>query len=61
MLAVTEAGAVVLPASPGLYHRPQTVEEMVDFVVFRVLDQLGVRDPDARRWGPSGDEDVARG
>ncbi len=50
ILSVTEAGAVVLPASPGLYHRPSTVEEMVDFVVFRVLDQLGVRDPDARRW-----------
>lgn len=51
MLAVTEAGAVVLPASPGLYHRPATVEEMVDFVVVRVLDQLGVRDQSARRWG----------
>jgi len=50
MLAVTEAGAVVMPASPGLYHRPETVEEMVDFVVFRILDHLGVRDRDARRW-----------
>jgi 4-hydroxy-3-polyprenylbenzoate decarboxylase len=50
ILAATEAGAVVMPASPGLYHRPQTVEEMVDFVVFRVLDHLGVRDPEARRW-----------
>jgi 4-hydroxy-3-polyprenylbenzoate decarboxylase len=50
ILAATEAGAIVMPAAPGLYHRPQTVEEMIDFVVFRILDQLGVRDPDARRW-----------
>lgn len=50
ILAVTEAGATVMPAAPGLYHRPQTVEEMVDFVVFRMLDHLGVRDPEARRW-----------
>jgi 4-hydroxy-3-polyprenylbenzoate decarboxylase len=50
ILAVTEAGAVVMPASPGLYHRPQSVDEMVDFVVHRVLDHLGVRDPDAKRW-----------
>lgn len=50
MLAATEAGATVMPASPGLYHRPQTVEEMVDFVVFRILDHLGVRDREARRW-----------
>jgi flavin prenyltransferase len=56
ILAATEAGAVVLPASPGLYHRPQTVEEMVDFVVFRVLDQLGVRDPEARRWNVPSEE-----
>jgi flavin prenyltransferase len=50
ILAATEAGAIVMPASPGLYHRPQTVEEMIDFVVFRILDQLGVRDPGTRRW-----------
>jgi 4-hydroxy-3-polyprenylbenzoate decarboxylase len=56
ILSVTEAGAVVIPASPGLYHRPKTVEEMIDFVVFRVLDQLGVRDPEARRWSLPPDE-----
>ena len=50
ILAATEAGATVMPAAPGLYHRPQTVEEMVDFVVFRMLDHLGIRDPEARRW-----------
>jgi 4-hydroxy-3-polyprenylbenzoate decarboxylase len=56
MLSATEAGAIVMPASPGLYHRPQTVEEMVDFVVFRILDQLGIRDPAARRWNLPPDE-----
>jgi flavin prenyltransferase len=56
ILAATEAGAVVMPASPGLYHRPQTVDEMIDFVVFRILDHLGVRDPDARRWNAPSEE-----
>src|ERR1700731_1926510 len=42
MLRVTRAGAVVMPAAPGFYHRPTTIEELVDFVVARVLDQLGV-------------------
>lgn len=56
ILAVTEAGAVVMPAAPGLYHRPRTVDDMVDFVVFRILDHLGVRDPDARRWNTPGEE-----
>jgi len=51
MLAVTEAGAVVMPAAPGFYHRPQQVEELVDFVVFRILDHLGVLDRSAKRWG----------
>ena len=51
MLAVTEAGAVVMPAAPGFYHRPQRVEELVDFIVFRILDHLGVRDRGAKRWG----------
>ena len=39
---VTEAGAVVLPAAPGFYHKPAKVSELVDFVVQRVLDQIGV-------------------
>jgi len=50
ILAATEAGATVMPAAPGLYHRPASVEDMVDFVVFRLLDHLGVRDKEARRW-----------
>ncbi|GAC1692558.1 MAG: flavin prenyltransferase UbiX [Gemmatimonadaceae bacterium] len=42
MLRVTRAGAVVLPAAPGFYHRPTAIAELVDFVVARVLDQLGI-------------------
>jgi flavin prenyltransferase len=56
ILAATEAGAIVMPAAPGLYHRPQSVEEMVDFVVFRILDHLGIRDKEARRWRVPADE-----
>jgi 4-hydroxy-3-polyprenylbenzoate decarboxylase len=51
MLRLTRAGAVVLPAAPGFYNRPQTVQELVDFVVARVLDQLGVEHALSRRWG----------
>ena len=53
MLRLTRAGAVVLPASPGFYHRPTQVGELVDFVVARVLDHLGVTHSIGRRWGDS--------
>jgi 4-hydroxy-3-polyprenylbenzoate decarboxylase len=53
MLRLTRAGAVVLPASPGFYHRPTQVAELVDFVVARVLDHLGVAHAVGRRWGES--------
>lgn len=51
MLAVSEAGAVLLPASPGFYHRPGQVSELIDFVVQRVLDQLQLDIDIAPRWG----------
>ena len=51
LVAVTEAGAVVLPAAPGFYHRPTKVSELIDFIVQRVLDQLGLDIEIARRWG----------
>ena len=50
MLRVTRAGGVVLPAAPGFYHRPSTIDDLVTFVVARVLDQLGVEHELARRW-----------
>jgi 4-hydroxy-3-polyprenylbenzoate decarboxylase len=50
LTAVTEAGAVVMPAAPGFYHRPQVVEELVDFMVQRMLDHLGLEITIAKRW-----------
>ena len=47
---VTEAGAAVLPAAPGFYHKPQQVRDLVDFVVQRVLDQLGLDINLVKRW-----------
>lgn len=59
MLRLSRAGAVILPAAPGLYNRPATVQEMVDFIVARVLDQFSVPHSLARRWSgeasPPGD------
>jgi 4-hydroxy-3-polyprenylbenzoate decarboxylase len=46
-----EAGAVILFAAPGFYHRPQSIGDLVDFVVGRCLDQLGVENELVRRWG----------
>jgi 4-hydroxy-3-polyprenylbenzoate decarboxylase len=54
MVAVTEAGAVVLPAAPGFYHRPASSGELVDFVVQRILDHLGVAARLVPRWGEGG-------
>jgi 4-hydroxy-3-polyprenylbenzoate decarboxylase len=53
MLALTEAGGIVCPANPGFYHVPGTVEEVVDTVVARVLDLLGVEHEVGKRWGES--------
>jgi 4-hydroxy-3-polyprenylbenzoate decarboxylase len=51
MLTVAEAGGLILPANPGFYHRPQTVGDLVDYVVARVLDHLGVDQSLMPRWG----------
>lgn len=51
MLKLARAGAVILPPNPGFYNRPQSVQDLVDFVVARVLDQLGVEHQLMRRWG----------
>jgi 4-hydroxy-3-polyprenylbenzoate decarboxylase len=50
MLRLTRAGAVVMPAAPGFYHRPQQISDLVDFVVARMLDQLGVEQTLVKRW-----------
>jgi 4-hydroxy-3-polyprenylbenzoate decarboxylase len=51
MRRVTGAGAVVLPASPGFYGNASSVDDLVNFVVARICDQLGVEHALAKRWG----------
>lgn len=53
MRRATEAGAVVLPASPGWYHGVKSAADLVDFVVARICDQLGVEHSLMKRWGTS--------
>lgn len=51
MLRVTRAGAIVMPAAPGFYHRPRSIDDLVNFIVARVLDHLGVTHTLSARWG----------
>jgi 4-hydroxy-3-polyprenylbenzoate decarboxylase len=50
MLRLSRAGAQIIPASPGFYHRPQTIEALVDHLVFRVLDHLGIPHSRDTEW-----------
>ena len=50
-LRLSRAGATILPASPGFYHQPQSVQDMVDFVVGKIMDQLGIEHHLYKRWG----------
>ncbi|MCA9146047.1 MAG: UbiX family flavin prenyltransferase [Planctomycetaceae bacterium] len=56
MKLATEAGAIIMPASPGWYHGVKSVNDLVDFVVCRILDQLGVKTSLMRRWGEARDQ-----
>ena len=51
MLKLARSGAVILPANPGFYHRPESVAQVVDFIVARVLDHLGIAHDLMPRWG----------
>jgi flavin prenyltransferase len=51
MHALAQIGVSIMPASPGFYFRPQTVEDIVDFVVARILDQVQVKHNLSQRWG----------
>ncbi|MBZ2167215.1 UbiX family flavin prenyltransferase [Marinobacter sp. F4216] len=51
MLKLTRMGAVILPASPGFYHKPESVQDLVDFVVARLLDHLDIPQTLMPRWG----------
>jgi 4-hydroxy-3-polyprenylbenzoate decarboxylase len=50
MLRLSRAGAVMMPAAPGFYHRPKEIAQLVDFMVARMLDQLGVEQILVERW-----------
>lgn len=50
MLRLSHAGARILPASPGFYHRPQTIEQLVDHLCFRILDQFAIPHSQATKW-----------
>jgi flavin prenyltransferase len=51
MLTLSRMNTVILPANPGFYHRPQSIEGVVDFIVARILDQLGIGHTLMARWG----------
>lgn len=53
MLKLSRAGAIILPASPGFYQRPNSIKDMVDFIVARILDQLSIPQQLMPRWGES--------
>lgn len=51
MKTLSDVGAVILPAMPGFYHQPQSIQDLVDFIVVRICDQLGVETNLMQRWG----------
>jgi len=51
MLKLSRLGVTIMPANPGFYHQPQTVQDLVDFVVARILDHLDIQHKLAERWG----------
>ncbi len=53
MHRLSMAGAVIMPASPGFYHNPESVDDMVDFMIARILDQLGIHHSIGKRWKES--------
>ena len=50
MAKMSSWGVIILPASPGFYHNPKTIEELIDFVVARILDQLDIDHDLGKRW-----------
>lgn len=53
MLKLTQMGAIILPASPGFYQSPQSIEDLIDFVVARIMDQLDIPQELMPKWGES--------
>ena len=57
MLKLSRAGAIILPANPGFYHHPQSAQDLVDFVVARILDHIGIDHGLMPRWGETENND----
>ncbi|MDW6002850.1 flavin prenyltransferase UbiX [Vibrio mangrovi] len=51
MLKLSQAGVTIMPAAPGFYHQPQSIEDLIDFMVARILDHLGIEQTVVPRWG----------
>ena len=51
MATLSEVGAVILPAMPAFYHKPKDIDEMINFIVGRILDQIGMENNLFKRWG----------
>lgn len=51
MLTLSQAGAIILPAAPGFYHAPKTIDDLIDFIVARILQQLDIEQNLVPRWG----------
>jgi len=57
MLTLSRMGAVIMPACPGFYHAPETISDLIDFMVARILNQLGISHALMPRWGDAGLDD----
>lgn len=51
MLSLARLGVTIMPAAPGFYHEPKSIEDLVDFMVARILDHLGIEHTLTARWG----------
>ena len=51
MLKLSRMGATILPANPGFYQQPKTIDDLVDFIVARILDHLGIEHHLVKAWG----------
>ena len=61
MLSLSEMGAIILAPNPGFYHQPTTIEDLIDFVVARILDQLTIPHTLLQAWGKTAKEDFKNG
>lgn len=56
MLRLAQLGAVIMPANPGFYHQPDSIDDLIDFIVARILDHLDITHEVSRRWGDIADD-----